>query len=322
MAFTGKEPLVTVVIPTFDSSDTLSRAFQSVINQTYEKLEILVVDDGSTDGTKGLVRSFTDLRIRYLRHDYNLGVAAARNTGVREAKGHYVAFLDSDDEWMNEKIAIQIGALLETGERVIAGCTGSYTIRGDHAKANRPPRNGSWYKRLLMKCGLHPGSTLMACKTAFERVGLFDEQLSRLEDWDWLLRYAESFPLVCLDRPLVRVYVGRRPKASVVESSTKYFVKKHRRKFYSFGTWYGRKAMSYRFQELGHHWYREGNLRKGSFYVLKVLVLNPFQKPMFYLALLDSIFDTHIGPLAIELRQKLNNVFRIDGGPFSGRFSV
>ncbi|GAJ04263.1 unnamed protein product, partial [marine sediment metagenome] len=245
------------------------------ISQTYDNLEIFVVDDGSTDGTEEIVKSFTDPRIRYLRHDRKRGPAAARNTGIREAKGNHIAFLDSDDEWMKEKIAVQIGTLTGTGEKVIAGCTGSYRIQEDYTKTIRPPENASWFKLLLMRCALGPGSTLMASRTAFETVGFFDEELSRLEDWDWLIRYTESYPFVCVSTPLVRIYAGKRPKASIVESCIQCFIQKHKKKFYKFGTWYGRKVMSLRFLELGFYWYRERNFTKGSFYVLNGIILNP-----------------------------------------------
>jgi glycosyltransferase involved in cell wall biosynthesis len=304
VAFAGKEQLVTVIIPTYNRGDTLNRALQSTISQTYDNLEILVVDDGSTDGTEDIVRSFTDPRVRYIRHDCNRGPAAARNTGIRKSKGHYVAFLDSDDEWMKEKIAVQIAALMETGEKVIAGCTGSYRIQEDYIETIRPPKNASWFKLILMRCGLGPGSTLMASRIAFETVGFFDEEFSRLEDWDWLIRYTEGCPFACVSTPLVRIYTGKRPKAASVESSIQCFIRKHRKKFYSFGTWYGRKILSLQFQQLGQYWYSERNYSKGSFYVLKGLVLNPLHKPMVYLSLLDSIFGTRIALRALECRPR------------------
>jgi glycosyltransferase involved in cell wall biosynthesis len=275
VAFAGEKPLVSVIIPSYNERDTLSRALQSAIGQTHDSLEILIVDDGSTDGTEDLVKSFADPRIRYLRRDRKGGPAAARNTGITESKGNYIAFLDSDDEWMKEKIAVQIRALAETGEKVIAGCTGSYLVQGDCIETIRPPKNASWFKLLLMRCGLGAGSTLMASRTAFETVGFFDEELSRLEDWDWLIRYTEGYPFACVSKPLVKIYLGALPKASVVETSTQLFIQKHKKKFYKFGIWYGRKVMSFRFMQLGYYWFRERNFTKGSSYVLKALVLNP-----------------------------------------------
>ena len=303
-----KKPLVSVIIPTYNRKHILTKAIQSVINQTYQSLELLVIDDGSTDGTEKAVKEFSDSRIRYFRYECNMGVAAARNVGVREATGEYIAFLDSDDEWLEEKTAAQITALMNTGEKTIAGCTGFYRIQGDYTKIVQPTSNVSWFKRLLLKCGLGPGSTLMTSRSAFEKVGCFDENLQRLEDWDWLVRYTENYPFACVRTPLARVYGGKLPNAFLVESSIQYFIKKHKKKFNSFGRCYGRKIMSLRFQELGHYWYRERNFPKGSFYFLRALLLNPFQKPMFYLTLLDSIFGTHVAPKALAWRQKIRNM--------------
>ena len=111
-----KKPLVSVIIPTYNRKHVLTKAIQSVINQTYQSLELLIIDDGSTDGTEKAVKEFSDSRIRYFRYECNMGVAAARNVGVKEATGEYIAFLDSDDEWLEKKTAAQITALMNTGE--------------------------------------------------------------------------------------------------------------------------------------------------------------------------------------------------------------
>lgn len=99
-----KIPTVSVVIPTYNRAHLVGRAIQSVLNQTYQDFEIIVVDDGSTDNTEEVVKSFNDPRIRYIRHDQNRGGSAARNTGIKMARGEYIAFQDSDDEWLPEKL--------------------------------------------------------------------------------------------------------------------------------------------------------------------------------------------------------------------------
>jgi len=116
-----------------------------------------------------------------------------------------------------------------------------------------------------------PGSTLMASKKAFEEAGYFDEKLTRFEDWDWLIRYTEHFPFISLSRPLATVYLGKPPKAEVVQNSEMVFIQKNKEKFYSLGSWYGRKVMARRFLDIGLHWLRENNFKKGSFFILKAL---------------------------------------------------
>jgi glycosyltransferase involved in cell wall biosynthesis len=104
MSVSPKNPKVSVIIPTYNRAEYLGRSIQSVLNQTYQDFELIIVDDGSTDNTRDIVAQFHDKRLNYIRHETNLGVAAARNSGVRAARGIYLAFQDSDDEWLEQLI--------------------------------------------------------------------------------------------------------------------------------------------------------------------------------------------------------------------------
>ena len=115
------QPTVSVVIPAYNRADSLADAITSVTAQTFRDLEIIVVDDGSTDGTRTVVERLTDDRIRYVRHDVNKGANAARNTGTGEARGRYVAFQDSDDYWHPEKLQKQVDACAATGASRLSG---------------------------------------------------------------------------------------------------------------------------------------------------------------------------------------------------------
>ena len=110
----GKENLVSVVIPTYNRATELPSAIESVLGQTYPSVEVIIVDDGSTDGTEALIQTRFP-RVRYLRQS-NRGPAAARNAGIKAASGPYIAFLDSDDRWMPQKLERQIGLLRERPE--------------------------------------------------------------------------------------------------------------------------------------------------------------------------------------------------------------
>lgn len=107
----GAPPAVSVVIPTYDRAAVLPRAIDSVLGQTVEDLELLVVDDGSTDRAPDVVAGYADDRVRCLRHEQNRGASAARNSGIEAASGDYVAFLDSDDEWLAGKLETQLAVL-------------------------------------------------------------------------------------------------------------------------------------------------------------------------------------------------------------------
>lgn len=114
---TKRMPLVSVIIPTYNRAHTLPASIDSVLCQTYDNLEVIVVDDGSTDGTEIFVRGLADSRVRYIKNSGNHGPAAARNLGVRRAEGEYVAFQDSDDEWRPDKLEKQMPLLLEPLEK-------------------------------------------------------------------------------------------------------------------------------------------------------------------------------------------------------------
>ena len=104
--------MVSVIIPTYNRAARLPMSVESVLNQTYRDLEIIIVDDGSTDLTEDVVRAMSDSRIRYIKHPRNLGGCKARNTGVSNAKGEYIAFQDSDDVWHADKLEVELKALL------------------------------------------------------------------------------------------------------------------------------------------------------------------------------------------------------------------
>src|SRR5712692_9764325 len=123
----SKMPKASVITPTYNRADFLRVAIASVLNQTFQDLEIIVVDDASSDRTAEVVRRFTDELIKYIRHDINKGGSAARNTGIKNSTGAYVAFLDDDDEWLPEKLGMQVD-LLENSPAEVGGVYTSYMV--------------------------------------------------------------------------------------------------------------------------------------------------------------------------------------------------
>lgn len=204
-------PLVSVVIPVYNRADLIARAVQSALSQSYRSIEVIVVDDASTDGTGGVLAGLADPRLRCLEHPVNRGAAAARNTGVAAARGEYIAFLDSDDVWFPDKLARQVAAMRGQPPE-IAGHVCGYDCRRDGYPARRvvpdwTPRN--FRRRQLYGCTCGPGTTLLCRRAMFTTVGPFDEELRRLEDWDWLLRIAEKgYRLLGSPEILARVEVS------------------------------------------------------------------------------------------------------------------
>lgn len=202
------EPLVSVILPVFNGAATLRRSLDSVLGQTLRDLEILIVDDGSSDGSTEIATSVRDARLRCLRHDRNLGASAARNTGVRAAAGRYVAFIDADDEWLPEKLARQHRYLEGAAPGMPAACTGFVMRReGKPAGSTRiPETRRGWATEMLDVCSVAPGSTLMVERKVFDEIGLLCTELGRFEDWDWLLRYFMRYDLGVVPEPLAVVH--------------------------------------------------------------------------------------------------------------------
>lgn len=298
-------PKVSVIIPAYNREHTIGRAMRSVLHQTFQDFEIIVVDDGSTDGTAKVIKRFRDPRIRHLHHEKNRGAAAARNTGIKAACGEYIAFLDSDDEWLPEKLDEQIGALQNAPDGVYASCTGLFLhlIDTNLVIKKIPCQPASWFKHLLLGCDLSPGATLVVHKSSFDKVGLLDDTLLRFEDWDWLLRYLKEYQLILVQKPLVKVHRSGHPRAVSIEQSTVRFTAKHYRDLQAFGSYYRRKVMARHWLKVARAFYREGKLRKGSTYFLKAFFENPIQQPGTYLMLVDAIFGTSMALRASRLKQ-------------------
>jgi glycosyltransferase involved in cell wall biosynthesis len=223
-------PEVTVVIPTFNRSETILRAVGSVLSQTHTDLELLVIDDGGSDATPETLARIADPRVRLLHHPHNRGAAAARNTGIQAARGAFVAFLDSDDQWLPRKLELQLAALKDAPSDKAVSCHGVHMHLLDHGIERDQPLGSSadWKLRLTLGCDLSPGATLLARREAFARVGLLDEALPRFEDWDWLLRYAcAEGRVLALRECLAHVWNRRGHMGDQYEMSVRRFAVKH-----------------------------------------------------------------------------------------------
>jgi len=193
--------LVSVIIPTYNREDTVVRAIESVLDQTHEEIECIIVDDGSKDGTASILESYEDPRIRYIHHKANKGVSAARNTGIEEAQGEYIAFLDSDDKWEDEKIEKQLDYLQSKPNSWKIVYCGAKKERGSLLKefgssvfpSNRGSEGGEELISdiISMKLAVRAGSTLLAEKKAMVEAGRLDEALHRHEELEFLARLLE-----------------------------------------------------------------------------------------------------------------------------------
>ena len=208
---------VSVIIPTYNRKNLLERALQSVSSQTFVPHEIIVVDDGSSDGTKDWVLE----RFPYVRYIYqdNSGVSSARNAGIKEAKGSWIAFLDSDDEWMSNKLEQQKGVINSFQEAWLCHTNEIWIRNGVRVNQMKKHQKygGNVFENCLDICKISPSSVLIK-KEVFEMVGLFDESLKVCEDYDLWLRITSVLPVIFLDEPLITKYGGHSDQLSRVDS--------------------------------------------------------------------------------------------------------
>lgn len=286
------ESKVSVIIPTYNRSRHLVTALDSVFSQTYPPFEVLVVDDGSTDDTPNIIAAYGN-RVRYLTQR-NKGPSAARNWGIREAQGDFIAFLDSDDAWLPNKLELQIARFTREPSLGLLG-TAYYTC--DENLNNPvlmllPPLATSEKEEILIR-NIWPTPSLMIRKRCFEMVGDFDEGMRFAEDWDMWTRISMEFQAGTLSEPLVLIRKHQQSLNALVENSSYNFglwfevILRNRRR-YAMGTINYRKAMSWYYLNQSYHYQVVGDMRKRSCYLLKSIIEWPFFNPNRFLSLIKS----------------------------------
>ena len=211
------DPLVSVVLPTFNRARTLPRAIASVLHQGYRHLELLIVDDGSTDDTAAVIAGFTDPRVRYIPLAKNGGASHARNAGMRESKGEFIAFQDSDDEWLDGKLEKQVRAALAAGDSAVTvfhskilygrddqGRYGPHRVCCLPSIPDVPEQN---FIQLIHRGNLISPQALLISREAFNLAGFFDEDLINNEDWAFGIDLFYASKVVFIDEPLVMTYL-------------------------------------------------------------------------------------------------------------------
>ena len=264
MIMREKSPTVSVIIPTYNRAHLIGRAIQSVLNQTYQDFELFVVDDGSTDNTEEVIKSFRDERIRYIRHEKNKGGSAARNTGIKAARGKYIAFQDSDDEWLKDKLEKQVKAMRNLDPGVWGGMyCGFYAIINKRIVVIRATKKGNLKKELLSKkLNIGASSTLLFSREAIEEIGFFDENFERHQDWEYLIRFFRRYKLFAIEQPLVNVYYGQEPAVEKMVTVKEKYLSKFKGDIYEFGDRKAKEIFALHWLEVCNLFAREGKVRK------------------------------------------------------------
>jgi len=269
-------PKVSVIIPTYNRAHLVNRAIRSVLGQTYQDFEIIVVDDCSTDNTKEVVKSINDRRICFICHEKNRGSAAARNTGIKASKGEYIAFQDSDDEWLPEKLEKHMEIFEKAPDHVGVVYSGFYLRNGEQKKyvpgSNIKIKEGNIYEELLKRNSVGTPAAVVR-QTCFEKVGMFDECLPSLEDWELFIRISKYYTFKFIDEPLINAYYspgGVSANKIAPLNAYKLILEKH---IYTLKK--NRHSLANMQYSVGNLLCQAGNMCEGKVYLLQALRSNP-----------------------------------------------
>jgi len=300
--------MISVILPTFNRSNMIVRSICSVLNQTYKDFELIIVDDGSTDCTQDMVSRIKDSRIRYIRHEKNKGAAAARNTGIKAAQCDLIAFQDSDDEWVPEKLEKQIKAILALPDDF--GVIYSAFWRLGKQKIYIPRKNilmkeGWMYKQLLYGNIVGMPVSLIK-KECFNVVGGFSENLRALEDWELFLRISKFFKFKYIDEPLVLSYEteGSVSKNVLAHAEAYEYILANNYSAISID----KKLLAQYIYVIGRINFQTGDVQKGKEYLIKAWKERPFNVK-YNVAVILSFFGKEFFDNIIRLKSMLRNIF-------------
>jgi len=290
-------PTVSVIIPTYNRAHLIGRAVQSVLNQTYRDFELIIVDDGSSDDTEKATRHFEDRRIVYIRHEKNKGEAADRNTGINSAKGEYVAFQDSDDESIPERLDKQVNVFQRESPQLGVVYGSMYRIDKEGRKTlfKSPtimPKDGLVYRKALAYKVENIGiGTALVRKACFSTAGLFDEKLRYYVDLEFFIRATKHFYFYHIDEPLINYYdAGGSPASnlSALVSARETILEKYFDDIKN-----DRKLLARHYFGIGQLLCERGELRQGRNYLLKASLTYPLDAK-FILPAVVSLFGQRI----------------------------
>lgn len=210
------DKLVSVIVTTHNRCDLLKCAIESVLNQTYGNIELIVVDDNSSDNTQELTRSLKE-KIIYMRHNKCLGGAAARMTGSKKASGEYIAFLDDDDQWTPNKLEKQLPVIEKSPPEVgLVYAWMEYFENGKSRGLRAPELRGDVFVEMLDKQAIGGCPTIIIKREVIDKIGFFDESLPRGNDGNYWRRIAKHYSVDFIPKVLAIIHIGHDDRISVV----------------------------------------------------------------------------------------------------------
>ncbi|MDN4495103.1 glycosyltransferase family 2 protein [Ureibacillus aquaedulcis] len=196
------KPFVSVIIPTYNRANQVLEAIQSVLNQTYQDFEILVIDDNSSDNTSQIINDLKDPRIYYYKLSKNQGAPTARNIGIKKSKGDLIAFLDSDDQWVFNKLEKQI-EIINNDNNIGLVYTGIKVINNQYEKVIKPCKRGDLSESLLKENYVGSTSSILVKKDLMIEAGGFDLTFKSCQDWDLFIKLSQKTEIDFVEQPLV-----------------------------------------------------------------------------------------------------------------------
>ena len=287
---------VSIIIPTYNRAHLIKRSLQSVLKQDYPNFEIIVIDDASTDNTEYIVKELDDVRVIYIQHSFNKGANAARNTGIRAATGEYIAFQDSDDEWLPDKLTKQIEAFKTAPTDVGVVYTACWRIEGTE-RTYTPSKDvlvkDGFLHNELLKRNFITMPSLLVKKECLKEVGLFDEALPRLQDWELFLRLSNRYQFLFIDEALVNAYhtpgsITSNQKA--LADALVLMLEKHYDEFAQH-----KKILANFYCYMGQQFFLSDERAKSLHYCVKALKMQPFN-PKFWLIMMTFALGKNVYP--------------------------
>lgn len=262
--------IISIIIPTYNRADTIEKSIKSILSQSCSDFELIVVDDNSSDNTEAVIRKIKDVRIKYIKHEKNKGANAARNTGINNSNGSFIAFQDSDDEWINNKLEIQMNELIENNADIVASSYYRHELNNIRIIPNKNIKDENIKKKLL--CGNFISTqTILGKKECFIEEK-FDEDFPRFQDWELMIRMSYKYKIHFINIPLVNVFVQSDSISNdfyKAVSALEMIINKHKDKLFT-----NKNALCCLYKQLGY--YSKKNNDFSTNYYKKVLECNLF----------------------------------------------
>jgi len=292
----SRDDLVSVIIPTFKRSERLAKAIDSVLHQTYKYIEIIVVDDNlpSSDerkATENLINEKYNLnQLMYIKHEFNKGGSAARNTGINFAKGKYIAFLDDDDIWEKDKTSKQINVFFNQADNdlgIVYCHRYAFDEKGNILHKKKANLYQGWVFERLLVSNFIATPVALVKRECFDKVGLFDENLLSRQDHDMFLRISQNYKVQYIDEFLAGYLVHKERVSRNLEKKIKgwdLFLKKWQKKLSQEQIIKHKKIYHY---EMGKVYLTQNEFKKGRNHLISLLKIKEYNIKIFILIILS-----------------------------------